>query len=61
MIASGGVFHCPDGYWSFALFFLQSSTFGHFFDSAAMAESELLRHVPVNVSLDYWVDSEGAL
>lgn len=55
---TGGVFFCPNGYWSFALTLPEHTAFGSFFDSSVLAEAELLRQYPDGVEpfyfSDYW-------
>jgi len=53
---SGGVFLCPNGYWSFALTLPEITAFGSFFDSAFAAEDELLRQYPEGVEPFYFSD-----
>jgi hypothetical protein len=53
---TGGVFLCPNGYWSFALTLPNHQAFGAFFDSAFAAEDELLRQYPEGVEPFYFSD-----
>lgn len=54
---SGGVFLCPNGYWSFALTLPEHVVFGAFFDTFFAAEDELLRQYPDGIEPCYFTDA----